>query len=210
MLSAPRCDSVVLSWVRAEWSAQTHRDEEQRKKETVCKHTQKIYTGWEVVSHTHSKMYIYRYVETHFLAWKYIHSLEERLWIYRVCAWKYIHNLARKTVDIHFTHTLRHTFKTVDILSRKTVDILSRTNSDVDSRTHTINTSAQTKHTRDFQTKPTRDFPDTIRLEYIMSDTGWRSVIGCLIIIGLFCKRALQNRRYSAKETYYLIDPTYE
>ena len=113
-------------------------------------------------------------------------------------------------MDIHFTHTLRHTFKTVDILSRKTVDILSRTNSDVDSRTHTINTSAQTKHTRDFQTKPTRDFPDTIRLEYIMSDTGWRSVIGCLIIIGLFCKRALQNRRYSAKETYYLIDPTYE
>jgi len=27
-------------------------------------------------------------------------------------------------------------------------------------------------------------------------------------IIGLFCKRALQKRRYSAKETYNLIDPT--
>jgi len=27
-------------------------------------------------------------------------------------------------------------------------------------------------------------------------------------IIGLFCKRALQKTRYSAKETYYLIDPT--
>ena len=28
-------------------------------------------------------------------------------------------------------------------------------------------------------------------------------------IIGLFCKRALWKRRYSAKETYNLIDPTY-
>jgi len=27
-------------------------------------------------------------------------------------------------------------------------------------------------------------------------------------IIDLFCKRALQKRRYSAKETYNLIDPT--
>jgi len=27
-------------------------------------------------------------------------------------------------------------------------------------------------------------------------------------ITGLFCKRALQKRRYSAKETYNLIDPT--
>jgi len=27
-------------------------------------------------------------------------------------------------------------------------------------------------------------------------------------IIGLFCKRALEKRRYSAKETYNLIDPT--
>jgi len=27
-------------------------------------------------------------------------------------------------------------------------------------------------------------------------------------IIGLFCKRALQKRRYSAKETYNFIDPT--
>jgi len=27
-------------------------------------------------------------------------------------------------------------------------------------------------------------------------------------IIGLFCKRALSKRRYSAKETYNLIDPT--
>ena len=26
--------------------------------------------------------------------------------------------------------------------------------------------------------------------------------------IGLFCKRALQKRQYSAKETYNLIDPT--
>jgi len=28
-------------------------------------------------------------------------------------------------------------------------------------------------------------------------------------IIGLFCKRALQKRRYSAKEAYNFIDPTY-
>jgi len=27
-------------------------------------------------------------------------------------------------------------------------------------------------------------------------------------IIGLFCKRALYKRRYSAKETYNFIDPT--
>jgi len=27
-------------------------------------------------------------------------------------------------------------------------------------------------------------------------------------IIGLFCKRALQKRRYSAKEIYHFIDPT--
>ena len=27
-------------------------------------------------------------------------------------------------------------------------------------------------------------------------------------MIGLFCKRALQKRQYSAKETYNLIDPT--
>ena len=27
-------------------------------------------------------------------------------------------------------------------------------------------------------------------------------------IIGLFCKRDLQKRQYSAKETYDLIDPT--
>jgi len=27
-------------------------------------------------------------------------------------------------------------------------------------------------------------------------------------IIGLFCKRALQKRQYSAKETYNFIDPT--
>jgi len=27
-------------------------------------------------------------------------------------------------------------------------------------------------------------------------------------MIGLFCKRALQKRRYSAKETYHFIDPT--
>ena len=27
-------------------------------------------------------------------------------------------------------------------------------------------------------------------------------------IVGLFCKRALQKRQYSAKETYNFIDPT--
>ena len=27
-------------------------------------------------------------------------------------------------------------------------------------------------------------------------------------IIGLFCKRALQKRRYTAEETYNFIDPT--
>ena len=29
-----------------------------------------------------------------------------------------------------------------------------------------------------------------------------------LKIIGLFCKRALEKRRYSAKETYHLKEPT--
>jgi len=29
-----------------------------------------------------------------------------------------------------------------------------------------------------------------------------------LIIIGLFCKRALEKRRYSAKETYNFKEPT--
>ena len=35
-----------------------------------------------------------------------------------------------------------------------------------------------------------------------------RHSMTCVGITGLFCKRALQKRRYSAKETYNLIDPT--
>ena len=34
------------------------------------------------------------------------------------------------------------------------------------------------------------------------------TISGLIKIIGHFCKRALQKRRYSAKETYNLIDPT--
>jgi len=37
---------------------------------------------------------------------------------------------------------------------------------------------------------------------------GVALVSGIDRIIGLFCKRALQKRRYSAKETYNFIDPT--
>jgi len=37
---------------------------------------------------------------------------------------------------------------------------------------------------------------------------GWLWLVGSIKIIGLFCKRALQKRRYSAKETYNFIDPT--
>jgi len=38
--------------------------------------------------------------------------------------------------------------------------------------------------------------------------SGVASVSRINKIIGLFCKRALQKRRYSAKETYDFIDPT--
>ena len=42
--------------------------------------------------------------------------------------------------------------------------------------------------------------------------TGWRygmaTISRRLKIIGLFCKRALQKRRYSAKETYIFKEPT--
>jgi len=37
---------------------------------------------------------------------------------------------------------------------------------------------------------------------------GWLSLVGSLKFIGLFCKRALEKRQYSGKETYNLIDPT--
>jgi len=37
---------------------------------------------------------------------------------------------------------------------------------------------------------------------------GVASISRLLKIIGLFCKRALSKRRYSAKETYNFIDPT--
>jgi len=42
-------------------------------------------------------------------------------------------------------------------------------------------------------------------LQWIM---GWLRLVGIDKITGLFCKRALLKRRYSAKETYNLIDPT--
>ena len=44
---------------------------------------------------------------------------------------------------------------------------------------------------------------DNVRVRY-----GVASVSRIDKIIGLFCKRALQKRRYSAKETYNFIDPT--
>jgi len=37
---------------------------------------------------------------------------------------------------------------------------------------------------------------------------GVASVSRIVTIIGLFCKRALLKRQYSANETYNLIDPT--
>jgi len=37
---------------------------------------------------------------------------------------------------------------------------------------------------------------------------GWLRLVGSFKIIGLFCKRALQKRRYSAKETYQFEEPT--
>jgi len=45
----------------------------------------------------------------------------------------------------------------------------------------------------------------------ILCILSWLIHMGCLWlhkIIGLFCKRDLQKRRYSAKETYNWIDPT--
>ena len=41
-----------------------------------------------------------------------------------------------------------------------------------------------------------------------MMEYGVASVSRIDKFIGLFCKRALQRRRYSAEETYNLIDPT--
>jgi len=43
---------------------------------------------------------------------------------------------------------------------------------------------------------------------YITRHYGVATVSRIDKIIGLFCKRALQKRRYSAKDTYILIDPT--
>ena len=37
---------------------------------------------------------------------------------------------------------------------------------------------------------------------------GVATISRLLKMIGLFCKRALYNRRYSAKETYYFEEPT--
>ena len=37
---------------------------------------------------------------------------------------------------------------------------------------------------------------------------GWLPLVGSSKITGLFCKRALQKRRYSAKETYNFKEPT--
>jgi len=39
-------------------------------------------------------------------------------------------------------------------------------------------------------------------------DYGVASISRLLKIIGLFCKKALQKRRYSAKETYNFKEPT--
>jgi len=38
---------------------------------------------------------------------------------------------------------------------------------------------------------------------------AWLRLVGSLKIIGLFCKRDLQKRRYSAKETYIFKKPTH-
>jgi len=43
---------------------------------------------------------------------------------------------------------------------------------------------------------------------YTISRYGVALVCRIDKIIGLFCKRALQKRQYSAKETYNCIDPT--
>jgi len=40
------------------------------------------------------------------------------------------------------------------------------------------------------------------------TDNGVALVSRLLKMLGLFCKRALQKRQYTAKETYNLIDPT--
>jgi len=40
------------------------------------------------------------------------------------------------------------------------------------------------------------------------NNMGWLRLVGSIKIKGLFCKRALSKRRYSAKETYNFIDPT--
>jgi len=40
------------------------------------------------------------------------------------------------------------------------------------------------------------------------ADYGVATIRRLLEMIGLFCKRALQNRRYSAKETYNFKEPT--
>ena len=37
---------------------------------------------------------------------------------------------------------------------------------------------------------------------------GWLWLVNSINFVGLFCKRALWKRQYSAKETYHLIDPT--
>ena len=49
-----------------------------------------------------------------------------------------------------------------------------------------------------------------ICIYYLCTDDSYRvaSVSRIDKIIGLFCKRALYKNRYSAKETYNLIDPT--
>ena len=52
---------------------------------------------------------------------------------------------------------------------------------------------------------------DTRQRQVILRRTLWYGVASVSRIdkiTGLFCKRALLKRRYSAKETYNLIDPT--
>jgi len=45
-------------------------------------------------------------------------------------------------------------------------------------------------------------------IDVVISTYGVATISRLLKIIGLFCKRDLQKRRYSAKETYNFIDPT--
>ena len=52
---------------------------------------------------------------------------------------------------------------------------------------------------------PVQIWPSTSR---VTSEYGGASVSRIDKIICLFCKRVLQKRRYSAKDTYNLIDPT--